>query len=255
MIGNYLKALLIGSISVLFTSCIAHYIPPPVNNPMLSRESECQINASIATGEYGATGNLNLAYSPKTNIGATYSYSSYNTSIESTTNGASSTDKLSSGKYNELMFGYYKGFSTHGLLELYAGMGIGNSDNNYLESLGGSTNNNGNSKLNYTRLSFTPAIGYKAKNFQSSLSFKLYQVDFNGVKTTNISDVDLLADINLLKDKPYYFIDNALTLKFGTKNLQLLLQFASTNKLSGNFITYEQFRIVTGIQFQFYANP
>lgn len=240
------------SIMILTSSCVVHYVPPPVNNPMLSRESEYQANISVGGGEYAQTTNINVAFSPVQNIGLGYSFSMYNTT-PSSTNGVSNPVEAYKGRYHELMIGYYNSIGKYGVYEFYTGGGLGNSDNNYELTSTNAGNLLETSKLNFNRFFLMPSIGFKFKNVQGSIAAKVYRVGFSKVSYQNISNYDVLEELSGLKNTPYYFMDNAATLKFGHKNVHLMLQLAVTNKMSANIITYEQVRFTTGLQFQFYA--
>lgn len=246
----YFQFLLLGAISTL-SSCLAHYIAPPINNPMLSQEAELMVNGGFCTGEMTASGNVNVAYSPIQNIGVGYSYSGYNANAEVVTNGVSSTYKLFDGAYNEMMAGYYKQFSKHGIVECYGGFGMGGSNNSYNEYSTSNNSTGGSSKLKYTRVFIMPSVGTKYKNFQASFGIKIYQINFYKNELTNVSDAYISDLVNRLNDKPYYFADPAATIKFGHKNFMFFGQLGMCNKISGNIIDYEQLKFSMGLQFQF----
>lgn len=252
---NRLNILLFGIILFL-CSCRANYIPPPLNNPMLSRANETNINANFASGDITTTGNVNVGYSPKNNLGFTYSFSGYSAQIEFTNTNSMNTTKQDyyRGVYNELMGGYYKGFSKHGLFEAYLGLGMGNSKNHYFQDNSQGGNYDGYSKLGYIRTSIMPAIGFKSKNFQVSYAIKLYQVNFYKNDRFGIVDYYYIDEIDRLSRSNYYFIDQGVTMKFGHRNVQAMTQLSTTDKLSNNIISYEVFRFTLGLQIQFFAN-
>jgi len=254
MKNTIFKLLLSSTLCFSLSSCITHYIPPPVNNPMLSRESEIQVNVSGTAGITTGMLNVNLAYSPIHNIGVGYMYNSYKADLESNLNGTVRKDQLYKGRYNEFLAGYYKGFGKHGLLELYTGMGFGNSNYNYVDyfTSGGS---DGKSELSHTRLFLMPAIGFKYKNFQMSYGFKLSRLNYHKVTYTDMTYTQLIEEVSRIGRAPYLFCDNAVTFKFGGEGLKAIIQIAATDQLSGNYISYDPSRFTFGLQYQFYAKP
>ncbi len=250
----FFKLLLFSTLSFSISSCITHYIPPPVNNPMLSSESEIQVSASASMGTVTGMTNFNLAYSPIQHLGLGFTYNSYSADLSTSTNGSSRTDKLYKGRYNELLAGYYRGFAKHGLLELYTGMGIGSTDYNYVNYLN-TNGSDGESKLSHYRIFLMPAVGFKFKNFQISYGLKLSHLNYYKIGTSNINNSFLLDEINDLGLSPFLFLDNAITTKFGSKNLQAFIQLSTTTQVTGNFVTYDPTRLTLGLQFQFFAQP
>ncbi len=243
-------------IALFLCSCRANYIPPPLNNPMLSRANETNLNANFAFGDITTTGNVNVGYSPINNLGFVYSFSGYSAQREYTNSTTMQTfrEDYYRGVYNELMGGYYKGFSKHGLLELYLGLGLGNSKNHYFQDNPQGGSFDGYSKLGYTRTSIMPAVGFKSKNFQFSYGIKAYQVNFYKNDRHGIFVYDYMDEIDRLSKSNYYFIDHGVTMKFGHRNVQLMAQLSNTRKLSNNIISYEAVRFGLGIQIQFFAN-
>ena len=218
---------------------------------MLSQEAELMFNGGFAGGDRASTTNFNIAYSPIQNIGLGYSYSGYNNQTEMTVNGVTTTYKLFDGAYNELMGGYYKQFTKHGIVECYGGFGLGSS-NNFYEAYGTNSNpDGGSSNLKYTRAFIMPSVGTKFKNFQASFGIKLYQLNFYKNNMNNVTDTYISDLVNRLDDKPYYFADPAATIKFGLKNIMVYSQLGFTEKLSANIIDFEQLRFSIGLQFQF----
>jgi hypothetical protein len=248
----YHSILIIGT-SLFFSSCLVHYVAPPINNPLLSQEAEVMVNAGFCGGEYVATSNVNIAYSPIQNIGIGYSYSSYSANAETITNGVSSTYKLYDGMYNELMIGYYKQFSKHGILECYGGFGLGSSNNFYNEYSNNNNNNGGSSKLGYTRAFIMPSVGTKYKNFQASFGIKLYQLNFHRNDMFNVTEPYINDLVTRLSNKPYYFADPGATIRFGHKNFMFYSQLGFSQKLSSELLDYEQLKFSVGLQFQFVA--
>lgn len=254
MKNKLLTALLCTVLSISLTSCITHYIPPPINNPMLSHATEIQVNVSGTVGLATGMRNINVAYSPINHLGVGYSYNSYSAKLESNLNGNIQTDQLYKGNYNELLGGYYRGFGTNGLLELYTGVGFGKSDYNYVNYFT-SNSTDGQSKLSHTRLFLMPAVGFKFKHFQVSYGIKLSRLNYHKVSYENITYADLIEEVTRIGRKPYLFTDNAITFKFGGENLQGLIQIGATSQLTGNYISYDPARFTFGLQYQFSVNP
>lgn len=240
--------------SISITSCITHYIPPPINNPMLSHATEINVSLSGTVGVATGMRNINVAYSPIEHLGLGYSYNSYSADFESNINGTVQKDQLYKGNYNELLGGYYRGFGKYGLLELYSGIGLGKSNYNYINYFS-SNGTDGQSQLAHTRLFIMPAIGFKFRHFQVSYGIKLSRLNYHKVSYTNITYNDLITEVTRIGKKSYLFSDNAITFKFGGENLQGLVQIGATSQLLGNYISYDPARFTVGLQYQFNINP
>ncbi len=248
----YYSLLILGT-SLFFTSCLVHYVAPPINNPLLSQEAEVMVNAGFCIGEYVPTSNINVAYSPKQNIGIVYSYSSYAASTETNVNNVSTTNKLYNGFYNELMLGYYKQFSKHGIIECYGGFGLGSSNNYYSEYSNSTSSTGGSSKLGYTKASIMPSVGTKYKNFQASFGIKIYQLNFHRNDMFDVTEYYIYDLVTRLSNKPYYFADPGATIRFGHKNFMFYTQLGLSQKLSSELLEYERLKFSLGLQFQFVA--
>jgi hypothetical protein len=212
--------------TLLCTSCYhVYYAPNTANAPLLAEKGETRINALYTTGgdsDFDG-GELQLAHAVGKHVGIminglTAGKSEEVTDYSSSGNNSTQTEK-GSGSYIELAGGLFKNFDNKKkwIGEIYGGIGYGSVKNDY--------GSGDHSKVSDTKVFLQPAIGYKSRNFEVTLSPKVSLVNWK-VKENRISSFneDVKDELNYITQNPRFFIfEPALLLRGGGKNVKLQL--------------------------------
>lgn len=171
---------------------------------MLSEKDEIRMTA-------GMPGYISVAYSPAENVGI-YASSFFTREM------LISESRTQKGDHFTMEFagGYYKKDPDNdGIVEVYGGIGVGKFSIKE-EGLAG----NFRFKSPTMKIFIHPSIGWKRKKFEAAFNFRITGLKF-GNYSTNFSNESIvenrLEDLNRGMD---FFIEPAITLRFGLKNVK-----------------------------------
>ncbi len=204
---------------LLQTGCVV-YVPNVINTPLLSEKGEIQANLNF--GSSGFDPQISGAVSDHVGLmlNGSFKNSSWNNSIY-----------FNKHNFVEAGAGYFKKFEKYGVMEVYGGAGIGNIKSYYQDIWSDSA-----VSVKSRRFFIQPAMGVKTDYFEGSFAsrFVLLNLDIDSETRTN------------------FFIEPAVTLKGGSKNIKAVFQLgysfplgAVTDKL------YDPFLLSFGIQGSF----
>ncbi|MBC7915536.1 MAG: hypothetical protein H7Y07_15605 [Pyrinomonadaceae bacterium] len=225
---NKITALVLGSLTLLFSACSSLYMPNVPNTPMLSTTGELH-----ASGHVSLKGNasLNTAYAVSDNLGVILNGSFIN---------REQNKKDFSQNLLEIGAGYFTSFGVENerILEVYAGVGRGSSDRTYKEKTINGSLVNDRQEINFSK-SFIQ-VNYSTKKKRS---LKLFGGDFplnygTALRASYINMNKFIRnDINQVKEdniflEPIFFtrmhLNNSVQLQyttgsnFGLKNRKFL---------------------------------
>ena len=215
---NFAFILAIVFISIIQTGCVV-YVPNVINTPLLSNKGDIQANLNI--GESGFDPQLSAAVSDHVGImlNGSYRFNADNSSYNEV------------HRFIEAGAGYYTQFENVGRFEVYGGAGFGN-----LKTIGGGDNTSlQDLDVDSYRLFLQPDIGVKTRYFEGSLASRL---------------VWLYLDLGN-ETKTNFFIEPAITLKGGAKDVKAVLQFGYSFQTSYIDNIYDPLLLSIGIQATF----
>jgi len=136
--------------------------------------------------------------------------------------GGNSTGKNSaSGSCLEGALGYFKPLGNAAVFEIYGGLGGGSQNHKYYSSF---TNQSyGSADISFVKVFIQPSFGMTFNAFDVAFSTRLCSMSFTDVKnnTTDGYESRVLNDIGV---KNHAFIEPAITLRGGWKNVKFQLQ-------------------------------
>jgi hypothetical protein len=205
-------------IIMLHWGCVV-YVPNVVNSPLLSSKGEIQANLNY--GYSGFDPQLSAAVSDHVGLMINGSFR----------NSEWSSMYFTKSRFVEGGAGYFTKFEEYGIMEVYGGAGFGNIDAYYEDIWTGDP-----VAVNSVRYFIQPAIGMKSDYFQGSFASRM-----------------VLLDLDLGNEsKTLFFIEPAITLKGGSKNIKGVFQVGFSLPLSNvmdNF--YQPMLCSFGIQATF----
>lgn len=235
-------------LAVSLSSCTHYYYVANVQNVPLFREKhDFHITGAYGGGDASECTEVQVAFSPANHFGIMTDFMSatgknptwdYITSMNRVT--------VATGTYFDGAIGYYKTLKEHGVFEIYGGLGRCDQHHQYSDLF---SNSWGSSDLSFTKLFIQPSVGLTFNHFDMAFSTRICRLSFtsinNQIDQTDTYDYD---DLNNLANKNYLFLEPALTLRAGWKNVKLQIQYARANinnKPALNFV--EQAHISIGL--------
>ena len=179
-------------LSLFLTSCYV-YVPNVINAPLLSNKGEVQANLNI--GESGFDPQISAAVSDYVGVMVNGSFRFNNNN--------STTGEIHN--FVEAGAGYYTKFENIGRFEIYGGAGVGNLTANNANFW---TSTEPEIHVKTFRLFLQPDIGVKTNYFEASFAPRLVllNLDMGRENSTN------------------FFIEPAITVKGGAKNIKIVFQ-------------------------------
>ena len=211
-----MKKLAISFLGTLLLSSCAHYyyVPNVQNVPLFREKNEYRFSAFYGDGDKSSSGEIQVAYSPTSNLGIMANYIS--------ASGGNSTGKNSaSGSCLEGALGYFKPLGNAAVFEIYGGLGGGSQNHKYYSSF---TNQSyGSADISFVKVFIQPSFGMTFNAFDVAFSTRLCSMSFTDVKnnTTDGYESRVLNDIGV---KNHAFIEPAITLRGGWKNVKFQVQ-------------------------------
>ncbi|MFO8086696.1 MAG: hypothetical protein R6T91_02665 [Bacteroidales bacterium] len=232
---------LIMGMSFFFAACNVAYIPNRHNVPLMQEQGDASVSIS--------TTNLQTAYAFSDHgalMGNLYfRQNRWNNSPDDMVT-TSSTDYQSNRFLGELGLGYYKDLGEGAVFELYGGGGLGNIG---FKTIDANPILDRKYHAKMAKVFLQPNIGFKSEYIDVVLSTRLSILSFRDVDTTNYTVSSLTTD-NLidLDQQPYFFLEPALTMRFGYRFINAYAQAIVASKLNPERINYRSFGINVGIE-------
>jgi hypothetical protein len=208
---------------IIFVSSCAVYAPNAVNVSGFNKKGQLAVSASVGNGV-----NVQGAYALTDNIGAMVNYMNITQIVET-----DNVKRDGSGNLLEAGIGYFKNTDDNVRMEIFAGFGQGSVN------IAKTDNGTRNFSTNANRLFIQPSIGYASKNFEAFLSARVANVNFSNVNTTYTpGDLDA-DDFSNITEMGWFFLEPALTLRAGIKNIKLQLQIGRSIKMNSQELGHD----------------
>ena len=215
-------ALLSLLLTVIWSGCANYYLPNSHQVPLLTKKGDARLaltatdHSSEIVSPYGVE--FQGSYAATDKIGVVLN----------------STVAISFGgevyKYLDLGGGYFKANSLENFIfETYGGVGFGNSSRAFID---GSFYNN----TNFVKYYVQPSLGYRAKNFELALSWRLASLNFTEMSNSGVLDVANQNIVQSIQNKPSSILSEpAVTVRLGLKAVKLQAQWGWSHSLSGGY--------------------
>ena len=219
------KLLLIAFTVLSFASCKIMYIPNAQNVPMLEEKGDIKV-------ELG-TKDLQVAYGVTDHLGIMVN-GYYNKNDWSVTSGTLDNQYLSKRMLVEGGLGYYTTLGENGRFDVYGGAGYGKVHYDYELYDNEVLTESNTFGVDIMRVFLQPAIGFQTDNFGLAFSTRLASVNFSNIDSVGYTPAELEAEgLNELEDNMFFFLEPALTIRFGIKYAQLQFQPYYNLQLAG----------------------
>jgi hypothetical protein len=233
-----LTTLLFGA--VLLSSCTHYYYVPNTQNvPLFREKNEYRISAFYGGGDESSCGEIQTAYSATEHLGLMANFM--------LARGGSSTDAdYAKGYCLEGAAGYFKPFGNQQVFEIYGGLGGGSQNHKYY-----SYNNQYESTadLSFLKVFIQPSFGMTFNAFDVAFSTRMTSMSFTNINN-NINDSYEHEILQSIQNKSHFFIEPAITLRVGWKNVKFQLQGQISKDLSNpTFYIGEDYHISGGLYF------
>lgn len=203
-------------LAVLLSSCSHYYYVSNVQNvPLFKEKNEYHISGAFGEGDESSCLEVQAAYSATDKIGIM-------TDFMSAKGGDFSNKNYGKGNYLEGAIGYYKPIKSEGVFEIYGGLGGGNEHHEYTSIF--ENQYYGSSELSLLKLFIQPSFGFTFKAFDIALSTRFSRLSYFNVDNNIYANYNSYNELNTLSDKSHYFIEPAITLRGGWKNIKVQFQ-------------------------------
>jgi len=219
-----MKKLVISVLCTLLLSSCAHYyyVPNVQNVPLFREKNEYRFSAFYGNGEESSSGEVQAAYSATSNIGLMANFIS--------ASGGNSTGQNSAKGYClEGAAGYFKPFGNAAVFEVYGGLGGGSQNHKYYSSF--SNQSYGTADLSFVKVFIQPSFGMTFNAFDVAFSTRMSSLSFTDVKYNSINSYESIV-LHDIAGKGRFFIEPAITLRGGWKNVKFQLQGLISTDLS-----------------------
>jgi hypothetical protein len=219
-------------LAVLLSSCSHYYYVSNVQNvPLFKEKDEYRFSGMYGEGDESSSLEVQAAYSVTDKIGMTASFMSAK-------GGDISNKNYGKGSYFEGAIGYYKPVKSFGVFEIYGGMGGGDEHHEYSNNY--DKQYIGSSELSLFKFFIQPSFGLTYNAFDIALSTRLSRLSFMGVHNNLNRDSAFNDELNALSDKSHCFIEPAITLRGGWKNVKVQFQAAYTGYLNNPGLNFAE---------------
>lgn len=224
-------------IITMLTSCSV-YVPNVVNAPLMNKKGEATIAAHLGDG-----GHLQASYAITNHIGVMTNLMAVVDKFENDTE-----TKKGTGSLYELGLGYFSGSSSsNAIFELYGGAGFGQVS---IDKTMMSNNITTKFDANAVRYFVQPSIGGRWQIFEAAFSTRMSAVNYSSI-STSYSENELKSDKLWELDKTtWMFIEPALTLRAGLKNIKFQAQIGKSIKVTSKDLNYSSGFINAGLFFR-----
>lgn len=221
------------SIIILFASCAPYYYPNTINVPLLNEKGDAQLNIDASTSGF----NQQLAYAATENIGLMFNS---NFSLGNNTNKINNVESIRNHNFFEFGAGYFTTIKNDWKFEVYGGGGFGKNQSIPIDNIFFLSDN---FDIRHQRYFIQPSFAYSIENVDVAFSTRFAFLNFKDLKN------NLTPSFN-------QFIEPALTLKFGIKEIKFLMQGGISIPTTINYETYyfNPFMVSMGLQTSFNFN-
>lgn len=236
------------------TGCTHYYYVPNIQNiPMFREKNEARLSGSYGGGDESNGFELQGSWAVTNHFGLSSSF------LASKSPQSYANEEWGKGSYIDAGAGFFSPINKYGVFEVYGGLGAARQTHNYTsaDDYSGGTiywRESGMAYLKSRRLFVQPAIGFEFNVFEIAFSTRLSRLWFNDVDF-NINSDDNEYDFNTLtrlSDKRvYYFVEPALTLRAGWKNIKLQAQYSVGSYAYSDLIPFEAFHLALGVNISF----
>lgn len=202
--------------SFLFCGCSHYYYVANVQNvPMFREKNEYRLAGNFGGGDESSGLDIQAAYSVSDKMGIMANFM--------TAWGGNHPDgNWARGSLLEGGAGYYKPFAESGIFEIYGGLGASNQHHQYMS--GYPAQNNSTADLSSLRVFVQPSVGLSNNLFDIAFSTRFCGLAFTHVNNYTPAGFGGYDELNALESKSHFFLEPALTLRLGWKNVKLQFQ-------------------------------
>jgi hypothetical protein len=227
-------------IAIFFNSCSHYYYVPNVQNVSLFREKdEFRISALYGGGDESVTGEVQAAYAitDKIGVAANYMHAS---------GGDNSENNFGKGNYFEGAVGYFKPIRKSGVFEVYGGLGGGGQQHEYQSIY--DNDYFGKADLSCFKIYLQPSYGFTFNWIDIAFSTRLNRVSYTNIDYNIHENTYIIDDLESLSVKGHYFIEPAVTLRAGWKNIKAQVQFVYSDYLNNpKLYVFEEMHMSIGL--------
>jgi len=214
-----------------------YYVPNTQNVPLMKEKNEFQLGAFYGGGSESESAEVQAAYAITDHVGIAGNY------IFSKGGNEENYD-YGNGKCIDGAIGYFKPVGDDGIFEVYGGLGTGSQHHEY--EMGSY------SDINNTKFYIQPAYGISIPWFDIAISTRLSRISYHNIRKQNINDSEVRDNLNYLAGQTHFFMEPALTLRLGWKNVKAQFQYIYSGYLgSSHYSLFEDQHISFGISLSF----
>lgn len=224
----------------LLSGCQQMYIPNMQNVPMSKEKGDLKLmlNPRNIQASYTVTDHIGI-------IGNGF----YRQNSWSLSSGSVKEEFTNTTGLFELGAGYYSVFGETGVLEVYAGGGIGSVTHNldYLENDTLVENNTLSATM--SKFFVQPSIGHAGEHFEFAFTPKVTGVQFTGSQISNYSEDELTNyELNSVENSDLFmFFEPGITLRGGIPEVKGHVQTAYSTKFTGGALNYKRLILNFGV--------
>ena len=234
-------------IAALLNGCNHYYYVPNIQQvPLFKEKNELRFSGAYGGGVESTCLEVHTAWSLTDNVGIMANYMHAG-------GGDVEERDFGKGNYIEGALGYYRPIEKLGVFEVYGGLGSGKQHHEYTgyryNDYSGAYSEmyDGYADISLIRLFVQPSFGFTHSIIDAAFSTRLCYVPITGVDNHVLPANYEYDDINALSDKKYWFLEPAITLRAGWKNIKAQFQFCySANLNSPRIYTGEEVHISIG---------
>lgn len=235
-------------ILVIFVNCRTRYYVPNVQQvPLFTGKNQGTINTGLLFVDPGGFA-LSGAYSITNHFGVTGNFVAVGSKTETS---------IEKGVSTGLGAIYYLPFKKNLVFESTAGFAFGNAINGNFDGL------NIENKVKFNSFYVQPSLGLVYKHFEMALSVKYNIHSFSNLSSDFLSyyEQGLVTYSSFYGgsgtiysnplDKPYHFIEPALTIRFGWQSVKFSMQYVHSMLVSSTELARMPYNINLGLHFRF----
>lgn len=237
-------------LAAMFSSCSHYYYLASVQNvPMFREKGEFRGSGSFGGWDESNCIELQTSYSVSDKIGLMANFT--------TAWGANNSENdYGKGSYYDAAVGYFKPIREDFVFEIYGGLG-GSSQTHGYEILHYDQNSGqitsqdgGNSNLSFIELFIQPSFGLRSGIIEAAVSTRICSLSYTKIEDFSQGSSAIQEELYAIGDKTHFFIEPALTLRAGWKNIKAQIQISYTGYLNNpRLYFYEEAHLSGGLYF------
>lgn len=234
------------SIPVLFLTlfsagCTHYYYVPDVQNvPLFKEKDESRVSILIGGGDESSCLEFQGAYALTGEIGIMAGYMSAN-------GGDKNLHNWAKGHYFDGAVGYYKSLEHNFIFEFYGGFGAGSEyhEYNYDQSVS-------SAELSFNKLFLQPSLGFTSDLIDIAVSSRINYLSFNNIQNNILINSPGYEEVVSLGARNYFFLEPAITVRTGWKNVKLQFQGSmATYRFISDIDYFEDVHLSLGLTLAF----